>query len=73
MRRLLAFLLRIKLLLAAGNKVTKAAGARRCHCANECWCRCPGLNRLRWVSHGTRTVRYTTWTRLSPTTSEAPV
>lgn len=37
------------LLLAAGNKVAESAGAIRCHCADECWCRRSGLSLFRWV------------------------
>jgi hypothetical protein len=37
------------LLLAVGNKVAEAAGARRCHCADDCWCRRPVLSLFRWV------------------------
>lgn len=49
------------LLLAVGNKVAEAAGAMRCGCANDCWCKRPGLNLFRWVfpwrhssGHGTQ-------------------
>jgi hypothetical protein len=49
MKRLVGFLLGAYLLLAVGNKVAEAAGARRCHCADECWCRRPGLSLFRWV------------------------
>lgn len=37
------------LLLAVGNKVAEAAGARRCHCAANCWCRRPVISLFRWV------------------------
>lgn len=37
------------LLLAVGNKVAEAAGARRCGCGEDCWCRRPGLSLFRWV------------------------
>ena len=36
-------------LLAVGNKVAEAAGAIRCGCAEECWCRRPGASLFRWV------------------------
>ncbi|MDR7253360.1 hypothetical protein J2X46_002345 [Nocardioides sp. BE266] len=49
MRRLVGVLLSGYLLLAVGNKVAEAAGARRCHCADECWCRRAGLSLFRWV------------------------
>jgi hypothetical protein len=37
------------LLLAVGNKVAEAAGAMRCGCADDCWCKRPGPNLFRWV------------------------
>lgn len=49
MKRLFLFGLGGYLLLAVGNKVAEAAGARRCDCARECWCRRPGLSLFRWV------------------------
>lgn len=49
MKRVAALSLGVYLLLAVGNKVAEAAGARRCHCADECWCRRPGLSLFRWV------------------------
>lgn len=45
----MGFLLGGYVLLAVGNKVAEAAGARRCHCADACWCRRPGLSLFRWV------------------------
>lgn len=49
MKRLLVAVLGGYLLLAVGNKVAEAAGAMRCGCAEDCWCRRPGLNLFRWV------------------------
>ena len=49
MKRLGMILLGIYVLLAVGNKVAEAAGVRRCQCADECWCRRPGLSLFRWV------------------------
>ena len=45
------------LLLALGNKAAEAAGAMRCGCADDCWCKRPGLNLFRWVfpwGHGSQ-------------------
>lgn len=36
-------------LIAAGNKIAEAAGAMTCGCAEDCWCRRPGLSLFRWV------------------------
>ena len=36
-------------LVAAGNRVAEHFGARRCGCAEDCWCRRPGLSLFRWV------------------------
>lgn len=49
MKRLMVIAIGGYLLLAVSNKVAEAAGARRCHCADECWCRRPGLSLFRWV------------------------
>ena len=37
------------LLLAVGNKVAEAAGAMRCGCPDDCWCKRPGRSLFRWV------------------------
>jgi hypothetical protein len=37
------------LLLAVGNRVAEAAGVMRCGCAEDCWCKRPGLSLFRWV------------------------
>lgn len=49
MKRLMAFVVGGYLVLAVGNKVAETAGARRCLCADGCWCRRPGLSLFRWV------------------------
>lgn len=49
MRRVLRLLAGGYLLLALGNKAAEAAGAIRCGCAEDCWCRRPCLNLFRWV------------------------
>lgn len=37
------------LLIAAGNRVAEHFGAMRRGCAEQCWCRRPGLSLFRWV------------------------
>lgn len=49
MKRIVLILLSGYLLTAVGNKVAEAAGAMRCGCAEDCWCRSPGLSLFRWV------------------------
>lgn len=49
MKRFVVVVLGGYLLLAVGNKVAEAAGAMRCGCADDCWCRRPGLSLFRWV------------------------
>ncbi len=49
MKRALALLAALYLLAAAGSGLAERFGALACGCADECWCRRPGLNRLRWV------------------------
>jgi len=36
-------------LLAGATKVAEGLGARRCGCAQDCWCRRPPLSAFRWV------------------------
>ena len=36
-------------LVAAGNRVAEHFGARTCGCAQDCWCKRPGLSLFRWV------------------------
>ena len=49
------------LLLAVGNRVAEAAGLKRCGCAEDCWCKRPGLSLFRWVfpwrHHGSHTAQ----------------
>lgn len=49
MRRAVLVAMGAYLLLAVGNKVAEAAGARRCGCADGCWCRRPYVSLFRWV------------------------
>ena len=37
------------LLLAVGTRVAEALGAKKCHCAQDCWCQRPVLSAFRWV------------------------
>ena len=37
------------LLVAVATRVAEHLGARRCDCADDCWCRRPGLSLFRWV------------------------
>ncbi|SFB38394.1 hypothetical protein SAMN05192575_109130 [Nocardioides alpinus] len=59
MKRAVAIVLGGYILLALGNKAAEAAGAIRCGCANECWCKRPGLNLFRWVFPWEHTSRLT--------------
>ena len=49
MKRLVLVVLGGYLLVAVGNKVAEAAGMMRCGCAEDCWCKRPGLSLFRWV------------------------
>lgn len=49
MRRAVVVLAGGYLLLAIGNKAAEAAGAIKCGCAEDCWCKRPGLSLFRWV------------------------
>ena len=49
MKRLVLIALGGYLLVAVGNKVAEAAGMLTCGCADDCWCKRPGLNLFRWV------------------------
>lgn len=35
--------------LAVATRVAEAFGARKCGCAQDCWCRRPSLSAFRWV------------------------
>ena len=43
MRRVVLLVLGAYVLVAAGNRVAEHFGARRCGCAEDCWCKRPGL------------------------------
>ncbi len=49
MKRIILIVLGAYLLIAVANKVAEAAGAMTCRCADDCWCKRPGLNVFRWV------------------------
>ncbi|CAI9418142.1 hypothetical protein HIDPHFAB_03196 [Nocardioides sp. T2.26MG-1] len=49
MKRLVLIVLGGYLLVAVGNKVAEAAGMMTCGCADDCWCKRPGLSPFRWV------------------------
>ena len=49
MKRIILIVLSAYLLIAVANKVAEAAGAMTCGCADDCWCKRPGLNVFRWV------------------------
>jgi hypothetical protein len=48
-KRLLLVVVTGYVLVAAGNRVAEHLGAMRCGCAEDCWCRRPGLSLFRWV------------------------
>jgi len=47
--RLLLGVLGLYLLLALVGRFVEGMGAARCGCAEDCWCRRPGLGFFRWV------------------------
>ena len=49
MRKFLLMLAGGYVLLAAGNRVAEHFGVMACGCADDCWCRRPGLSLFRWV------------------------
>lgn len=49
MKKVLLAVLGGYLLLAVGNRAAESAGVIRCGCADDCWCKGPGLNVFRWV------------------------
>lgn len=49
MKRVVSAVLGVYLLVALGNRLAERMGAMRCGCADECWCRRPGLSLFRWV------------------------
>jgi hypothetical protein len=48
-KRAVLMLVGAYVLVAVGNRVAEHFGAMRCDCAEDCWCRRPGLNLFRWV------------------------
>jgi hypothetical protein len=49
MKRVAGILVGGYLFLALGTRVAEAMGARKCHCAQDCWCQQPLLSAFRWV------------------------
>jgi hypothetical protein len=49
MKRIILIALGLYLLIAVANKAAEAAGAMTCGCADDCWCKRPGLSVFRWV------------------------
>jgi hypothetical protein len=49
MKRVVAGLAGVYLLAALIGRVTEAMGIHTCGCAEDCWCRKPGLSVFRWV------------------------
>jgi hypothetical protein len=49
MKRIILIALGLYLLIAVANKAAEAAGAMTCGCADDCWCKLPGLSVFRWV------------------------
>jgi hypothetical protein len=49
MKRIILVALGLYLLTAVANKAAEAAGAMTCGCADDCWCKLPGLSVFRWV------------------------
>jgi len=48
-KRILGALVSAYLLLALATRVAEGLGARKCGCAQDCWCRRPLLSAFRWV------------------------
>lgn len=48
-RRVLVGLTGLYLLLAVIGRFVEGLGAVTCECAQDCWCRRPGLSLFRWV------------------------
>ena len=47
--RAVAALIGLVLLDAVLTRIVELAGLRTCGCADDCWCRRPGLNLVRWI------------------------
>jgi hypothetical protein len=48
-KRVLAGVVALYLLAAVMTRLAEAMGMRQCGCADDCWCKRPGLNVFRWV------------------------
>ena len=49
MRRPLSVFVSVLVLFAVLTRIAESAGFRTCGCADDCWCRRPGLDLFRWV------------------------
>ena len=49
LKRILALLGLVYLGLALAGHVRELSGERTCECADDCWCKQPGLSLFRWV------------------------
>ena len=49
MRRMVGLVVGAYLLVALANRIAERMGAMTCGCADDCWCRRPGLSLFRWV------------------------
>jgi len=49
MRRVAAGLAGMYLTAALMTRLAEAMGMRSCGCADDCWCKKPGLSAFRWV------------------------
>lgn len=49
MKRLLLGFARLYLLFAVIGRFVERMGAVECGCAEDCWCKRPGLSLFRWV------------------------
>ena len=39
----------VALLAAVATRIAELAGMRTCGCADDCWCRRPGIGLFRWL------------------------
>jgi hypothetical protein len=46
---LVRWLIGAYVLVAVLSRLAEAAGAQRCGCAQDCWCKRPVLSTFRWV------------------------
>lgn len=49
MLRIAGRLLTLYLLIAVIGRVLERLGLSKCGCADDCWCKRPGLSAFRWV------------------------